>query len=180
MQINNAICNRRSIRKFLDKPIDKYKIKQIIEAGIQAPSANNLQEWRFKFLNNQEKEKIVTMGGANFIINAPLALIVFYPTSANNYHKGIQSASACIQNMLIKSFALGIGSCWVCNLPAQRHIKRLLNVPYPYDVIACVLFGYPINKPKYIKRKYSYSRFFIFKKDGSFLKYWTKKLLSFL
>jgi nitroreductase len=43
----DAIHKRRSIRKFSDKPIAREVIEQIIQAGINAPSAKNRQPWRF-------------------------------------------------------------------------------------------------------------------------------------
>jgi nitroreductase len=42
-----AISKRRSIRKFLTKNIDKDIIEKILKAGITAPSAKNIQSWKF-------------------------------------------------------------------------------------------------------------------------------------
>ena len=49
-----AIKNRRSIRKYKDKPITKEQINQILQAGMLAPSSKNRQPWKF----------VVAMGGA--------------------------------------------------------------------------------------------------------------------
>jgi len=163
MDLKNIIYQRRSTRNFLKKPIDKEKIKQIIEAGNQAPSACNLQEWRFKILNDFEKQQIVKFGGADFIEYAPLAIIVTYIKSDNPYKDSIQSASACIQNMILMATSLGIGSCWVCHLPPKWRLNNLLNIPSYYDPIACVVFGYPKYTPKKVERKYKYQDLFKFK-----------------
>ncbi len=49
------IKNRRTIRKYQDKPIPKKIIDKIIEAGRWGPSAENSQTWRFLII---EKEKV--------------------------------------------------------------------------------------------------------------------------
>ena len=49
-----AIKNRRSIRKYKNKAVDKEQITQILQAGMLAPSSKNRQPWKF----------VVAMGGA--------------------------------------------------------------------------------------------------------------------
>jgi nitroreductase len=51
----DAIKHRRSIRKFIDKPVEKTLIDEIINAGKYAPSAKNDQPWRFIVITNKEK-----------------------------------------------------------------------------------------------------------------------------
>ena len=41
------IFKRVSIRKYLDKPVEKEKVERILRAGMQAPSAGNQQPWEF-------------------------------------------------------------------------------------------------------------------------------------
>lgn len=164
MDLNKTIYKRRSIRLFVDKKVEESKIKQIIESGIQAPSACNRQSWKFKILTDPEKIKLVNIGGADFIKKAPVAILVAYPFSSDAYSDEIQSASACIQNMLLKATEIGLGSCWVCHLPAKWRVRKLLNIPKHYNIIACPVFGYPQYKPKQMKRRYSYESFFIFEK----------------
>ena len=43
----NEIFIRRSIREFVEKPVEKDKIENILKAGMQAPSAKNQQAWEF-------------------------------------------------------------------------------------------------------------------------------------
>ncbi len=55
MELKNAIYERRSVRKYLDKPIEAEVLKEIIDAGLWAPSAVNLQPWYFVVINTPEK-----------------------------------------------------------------------------------------------------------------------------
>ena len=50
----DKLKDRRSIRKFEDKPIDKNILEEIIQAGKYAPSADNKQPWRFIVIQNND------------------------------------------------------------------------------------------------------------------------------
>jgi coenzyme F420-0:L-glutamate ligase / coenzyme F420-1:gamma-L-glutamate ligase len=47
-----AIYERRSIRRYQDKPVARELIERIIEAGCWAPSAHNRQPWHFVVLQD--------------------------------------------------------------------------------------------------------------------------------
>ena len=49
-----TIFNRRSVRKYTDKVISDEQLKQIIKAGMAAPSAKNSQEWVFIVIRDPE------------------------------------------------------------------------------------------------------------------------------
>lgn len=55
----SAIYDRRSTRKFLDKPIAKEDLTEIIESGIKAPSSKNRQPWKFIVVQGAEKEEML-------------------------------------------------------------------------------------------------------------------------
>lgn len=55
----SAIYDRRSTRKFLDKPISKEDLKEIIQSGIKAPSSKNRQPWKFVVVQGAEKEEML-------------------------------------------------------------------------------------------------------------------------
>lgn len=71
MEINNIfhefLRSRRSIRRFLQKPVEKEKIYRIIETAMCAPSAHNRQPWRFAVISdNENKIKLGREMGLNF------------------------------------------------------------------------------------------------------------------
>lgn len=51
----DAIYNRHSIRKFKDQLIPEEDLLKILDAGIQAPSGKNIQNWHFVLISNKEK-----------------------------------------------------------------------------------------------------------------------------
>ncbi|MCM1579058.1 MAG: nitroreductase family protein [Ruminococcus sp.] len=56
----NAIEDRRSVRKYKDKAVDREDIDRIIEAGISAPSAKNRQPWRFIVFTGDKKSELLS------------------------------------------------------------------------------------------------------------------------
>jgi len=154
MELKEAIFGRKSIRKFTSRPVDDSIIKELIESAIYAPSASNKQAWKFIVINNEEiKDSIcernggVVRKGAQLISQAPAGILVLYRNDVSNnygqYKDTIQSASAAIQNLLLAAHEKGLGGCWICKLPLQSHLRKILEIPKYYDVIAYVALGYP-------------------------------------
>jgi len=157
MELFKAIEERRSARRFLKKEIEPGKIKKIISAAAYAPSACNIQGWKFIIVNKQKiKEKMVNKGTIEFIKFAPIGILVTYDKRSENaeYKDHIQSASAAIQNMLLAAHSLGIGSCWVCHLPPKTTLRKIFRILPYYDPIAYIALGYYKNKPKKMPRRY--------------------------
>jgi len=156
MDIFSAIKGRRSVRLFTKKPISKKIVHKIVEAGNWAPSACNRQAWRFIIINNPEaKKRIVDAGTAYFVKNAPLLILITYDNRTDNleYLDHIQSAAACIQNMNLAAYALGIGTCWVNNLPAKKSLRKLLRIPSYFEPIALLALGHYERLPQPLPRQ---------------------------
>lgn len=157
MELREAIYGRRSIRKFKDKSVDKELIKKIIEYGMQAPTACNIQGWKFIIVGDYDLRKwLVDSGGPPFIQDSSVGILVLYDNRATNleYKDNIQSAGATIQNMLLAAHSFGLGACWICRLPSQAMVRRLFKIPKDFDVIAYIALGYPAFIPKSVPRKY--------------------------
>ena len=66
MELYEAINKRRTVREFLDKPVDFEAIKRILEAGNKAPTWNHNRNWSFIVLRtDEEKEYLTTVRGAD-------------------------------------------------------------------------------------------------------------------
>lgn len=150
MELQLAIKERKSIRKFTDEPVPQMEIIRIIEAAIYAPSACNQQAWKFIVINNEEvKNKIYEKHYSRLIKEAKVCIAVLYRNDVSfnylMYKDHVQSGAAAIQNMLLTAHEIGLGGCWVCDLPPQRTLRKLLNIPKCYDVIAFVALGHEDN-----------------------------------
>ena len=142
MELQEAIFTRRTVRKFLDKPVPREIVERLIDAARYAPTACNLQLWEFIVVDDpQIREQIAEE--TKFIKLAPLSVFVTYSHkyTRENY-AWVQSASAAMMNMMLMAHDLGLGSCWVDTLGNVGRLKRLLGVPAEQTILALLLFGY--------------------------------------
>ncbi|XHH10492.1 MAG: nitroreductase family protein [Candidatus Bathyarchaeia archaeon] len=57
MQLNDALKQRRSIRKYTNQPVAETLVLEVLEAAGWAPSAHNSQPWRFIILRNAQVKR---------------------------------------------------------------------------------------------------------------------------
>ncbi|PKM82249.1 MAG: hypothetical protein CVU89_06290 [Firmicutes bacterium HGW-Firmicutes-14] len=156
MDIFDVIQQRRSVRNYNEQKVSKQDINKLIEAAQWAPSACNKQAWRFIVLDDKDiLKKIIDIGAATFLKKTQQAILVLYENQTDNleYMDYIQSASAAIQNMMLKAHSMGIGTCWICHLPPKRYLRKLLKIPSNYDPIALISIGYPLKGSVPVSRK---------------------------
>ncbi len=155
MELQEAIRTRRSVKVYADKPVEREKILKVIEAGNRAPSACNIQGWRFLVVEDKSHRDSLVEKGVIHLKNIPVGIFVLYYNKTNNteYADYVQSASAAIQNMLLTAHDMGLGACWICHLPKKDVLRRLLKVPGHYDPIALVTLGYPSQPEREVPRK---------------------------
>ncbi|MBM3712804.1 MAG: nitroreductase family protein [Actinobacteria bacterium] len=112
------ILQRRSIRKYLDKPVSDKDLDELLRCAMAAPSANNQQSWEFiivkerDILNNIAK---VHPDSYHMLEHAPAAIVVCGNLQKEIYkEKGfwVQDCSAATENILIKAQNLGLGAVW--------------------------------------------------------------------
>ena len=157
MDLEKIIKTRRSIRKYVDKPIEDWKILKILEAGIWAPSAGNVQPWRFYVIKNPEIKHKLFQASYNQpqVLEANVLIVVCVDLEEEYKHYGnrgielycIQDSAAAIQNMLLMAHYLGIGSCWIGAFD-EEFVKTILNLPKNYRPVAIITLGYPNEKPE--------------------------------
>jgi nitroreductase len=167
MELDEAITNRRSIRKFKPDPLTKEQIYSILDAGNKAPSAKNKQQWRFFVYVEEANDKLTKFCLEEFekiiaepyvhpyakysfqiMDEAPVNILVFSGQPMEHPSRpDIQSVSAAIQNMLLKAHDLGLGSLWICDiLYIDKAVMKYVDTKMP--LIAAISFGYPNEHPK--------------------------------
>lgn len=77
MEVMEAISGRRSIRRYQDKSVPRELIDEVLEAGRLAPSASNLQTWKFKVITDPETRKALREAAFNqrFVEQAPVVIV---------------------------------------------------------------------------------------------------------
>ena len=167
MEVLEAITQRRSIRRFKDKPVPDDLLWRIIEAGTWAPSAGNMQAWEFVIVKDpQARRKLVDTTDAGttsragvytqeWIMDAPIVLVVCYDVkrmTARYGQKGRElltklDCMLCVQNMLLAATHFGLGTCCVVGFDPPALMKAL-DIPEEITPILLIPMGYPAEHPQ--------------------------------
>lgn len=154
MSLVDVILSRRSIRSYKAEAIPDDVLNKILEAGRQAPSADNAQPWRFIIVTDQAiKEKLSRGRWSGFVKDSAVTIVGcgFVGDEDAREWSTIDVAIA-LQNMVIAAWAQGVGSCWIGDF-IEEEVKSTLNIPEDWKVVALVAFGYPDEKPQKTGRK---------------------------
>ena len=157
MNFQELIAKRQSVRKYQNKPVEKEKLQQIIEAVHIAPSACNSQPWKLIIVDEPELKNEVakstfskTIAFNRFAIEAPVIavlviekakLIAQIGGSLKNqeypqYDIGIAAEHFCLQ-----AAELGLGTCMI-GWFNENKIKKLLHIPKKRKVGLVITLGY--------------------------------------
>jgi nitroreductase len=157
LPVLEAIKNRRSIREFTDRPVERELLQQILTAGIWAPSGLNNQPWRFVVLTDRDMmSRLAPCTSYSHIILGAAALIAVYLDREVMYDevKDHQSAGACIQNMLLAAHESGLGAVWLGQILKQKQlVNEILQLDDRYDLMAVLALGYPQHRNQKSRRQ---------------------------
>jgi len=159
----NIIKKRRSVRAYLDKPVENEKIKQIMEAARLAPSACNSQCWRFvvvkdKYIKDQITDK--ALGGVlvpnSWAKSAPVIIVACADLSfiAHRIGAGIKGIEyhlldmgIAVEHLVLMATELGLGTCWI-GWFNERVVRSILKIPRSIKIVALLTLGYPKEELK--------------------------------
>ena len=145
MDVFEAIQQRRSIRAYTDKPVEREKMEKILEAGRLAPSARNVEPWHFIAVTNAEKRKALSKGlYAKFVAQAPLLIVACGDKKASDDWYAVD-VSLAVENMVLTAVSEGLGTCCVGSF-SEKDVKETLKIPDNYEVIVMITVGYAGEK----------------------------------
>lgn len=153
MDTIEAIFTRRSIRKYLDKPVTEELVKKLLTAAMQAPSARNQQAWQFVVIDDRATlAKIPSfMPNAAMAADAPMAILVCgdlgLEKSAGYW---VVDCAAATENILLAAHALGLGAVWTGVYPREKRmegLRQLVGLPEKVVAHSLVVIGHPAEQP---------------------------------
>jgi len=154
--IDNCILARRSVRDFMPDEIPEEHLNLMLEAMRWAPSAGNLQPWRFYVVKDREKRRELARAalGQDFIADAPVAIVVCAVPEESSWRYGkrgsqlycIQDTACAVMNLMLSATALGYGSVWVGAFD-EKEVSRAISAPASERPVAIV----PIGKPRHLE-----------------------------
>ena len=148
MNILEFIKTRRSIRKFLDQPVEKEHLDTILEAARWAPSAGNCQPWRFVVVTDSQKiKKFDPFFHQPWVISAPAVIVVLANPEDSRRRYGptsewfVQDCAAASQNMLLMAHGLGLGAVWIGAF-GKEAVRETLEIPSQLEVLGLICVGH--------------------------------------
>lgn len=144
--------NRRSIRKYLPKPVEQEKIHCITKAVLMSPASKRSNSWEFIVIQNPEMLKKLANcrpHGSQLLSDSPLGIVIIADTTKSDVW--IEDASIAGIIMQLQAQDLGLGSCWVQvfkrekdeKTTAEEYIRSLLNIPAQFAILNIISIGYP-------------------------------------
>lgn len=153
------IHQRKSVRKYVDKPVSKEQLEKLVRAGMAAPTARNRQPWAFIVIT--ERKTLDKLGKnlpyAKMILQTPAAIVAAGDMKLAIEGKGknfwVQDVSAAVQNILLAAEAMGLGAVWTGVYPReaqQKILNETLSLPEHIIPLALIPVGVPegVEEPK--------------------------------
>ena len=158
MNFLDLVKKRQSVRKYLNKMVEKEKIERCLEAARLAPSASNSQPWEFIVVDdpklkeavaNETFDRIISFN--RFSLQAPVLILLISERSGlvrkiaeaikdkpfNLIDIGITAEHFCLQ-----AAEEGLGTC-ILGWFKEKEVKKLLNIPLAKRVELIITLGYP-------------------------------------
>ena len=154
-----TIMTRRSVRNYKQEPVCREQMAKILECGMYAPSAMNMQPWAVRVVDapdfiegvtnialEQNPELKEQEGFRNLFRNAPTVAFIACPVES---YSGEFDCGLLSENMMLAAWSMGIGSCClgsvvpVMNSEAAKPYMERLQFPKEYKLMLAIAFGYP-------------------------------------
>ena len=168
MELQKAIEERKSIRKFKSDDISDDVVYSLIDAARLAPSAKNRQPWKFYIAKNGIKKQIVelmqkwnndnsdiktsVLPTSKAIDQAPVLILVFKDSVSDAVRSDTLSIGAAIEHILLKATEYNLGSLWIADTYyVKDEISKLINTEL--ELYSAIALGYKDENPNSRPRK---------------------------
>ncbi len=172
METLENLLAHRSIRKYVNKPIEKEVLNKILEAGIRASNTGNMQIYSIIVTQDVEKKKAFSKlhFGQKMVEDAGAVLTIC--VDVNRFHKwcelrnaeksydnflwfltGTIDATIVTQNICVAAEELGLGICYLGTVNYNApEISEFLKLPDGVFPVTCITMGYPDENPSLTDR----------------------------
>lgn len=151
MEFSDVLARRRSVRHFNPRlTVGDDDVRALLLAAISAPSAGNIQPWRFTVLRTEAaREELADVLGQRWATAAPVVIVVSVdprPCAARYGDRGemlysIQDTAAAVNNILLAAVDRGLASCWIGAFD-ERAVRDALGISAPITPIAILPLGH--------------------------------------
>jgi len=170
MEFYEVIKKRKSVRKYRPDPIPDNVLRRILEAGRIAPSAKNIQPWKFIVIKDPENKKKVAEAcrGQHWIADADVIICgcalekIAWGRMGGYMSSFAVDLAIAMDHIILASANEGLGTCWIGAFE-EKKVKEILGIPEDVRVVALTPIGYPAEEPKDRGRK-DFNEVFVYEK----------------
>ncbi|MFO8063480.1 MAG: nitroreductase family protein [Spirochaetota bacterium] len=158
MELYEAVRTRRSVRRFSETPVAQDVLERVLEAARLAPSAKNLQEWRFVVVREERTRRQLAQAasGQRFVGDAPVVIACCAETNHRRMRCGFESflidTAIATDHLTLAAAAEGLGTCWIGSFDPER-VRMILGIPEEVEVVELLPLGYPEDGGPTSKRR---------------------------
>lgn len=159
MELQDAIMNRHSIRSFKPDAVPEELLLRLADAAQNAPTASNLQAWRFLFVTEPSLKEKVDLFSPGLSGKPPVILVICSDMEKARTKGGknsevygcLMDASLAAENLMLKAVELGLGTCAIKSFN-ETAVRKILEIPERYRIELLVSIGYPTGVARCPKR----------------------------
>ncbi len=157
MKVLDAIEKRYSCRSYQDKAIEASVMNVILEAARIAPSAKNLQDWRYVVVTDVDLKKQVAAAANNQMFIADAGAIVVGCSVCGDSMRcgqpiGPIDVSIGLDHISLQAAELGLASCWIGSFYPDQ-VRPILGIPQDIMIVELMAIGYPAGEQQTRKRE---------------------------
>ena len=171
-ELEQLLATQRAVRLFDRRPIDDTTIQKVLKAATRAPSARNIQPWRFIVVREAESKRRLgeifdDLGARLYGAGAPertpwaevpVLIVVASENAFGTEQSGMAALGASIypavQNLLLAAHALGLGTVLTTRWKSREaELRPILGLPENMGVHAIIPLGWPANPHGRNRRK---------------------------
>ena len=160
METKQALAERRSIRKFADRPVERKTLEELVQSACAAPTASNLQAWRFLLVTDPELVRKVDLVSPGLSGHPPVILVICSDLeevarrgSAHSLEYGcMMDAAMAAENLMLRAVDLGLGTCAIKSYH-EAAVRKVLRLPDSARIELLVSIGYAQGQPRCPARK---------------------------
>ena len=152
MTILEAIRRRYSCRAYQDRPVEQEKLDIIFESARLAPSAKNIQDWRFVVVTDKKTRRKLAEAACEQMFLAQAGAIIVACSNSDYVMRcgqpiGPIDVAISLEHISLQAAEMGLATCWIGAFIPEK-VREILGIPDNIEIIELMALGYPADKAK--------------------------------
>jgi nitroreductase len=146
----SLIIERRSTRRFTEKPISPEEVRKILQSALLAPTSKNCKSWEFVAIDDKDLLRQLSVckdSGSAFLEGCTLAIVIMADRTKTD--AWIEDASIAAIFIQLQAEDLGLGSCWchirnrfTADMESEQYVRELLDIPGRFGILCIIGIGH--------------------------------------